>query len=79
MDFNDDTLDLLQRALGSMRPEPPQRGDLVTHTNDPDVLGIVLNTHSPGDWHKSEVQWDDDDDSEVLLSTFLRVISRADN
>jgi len=79
MDFNDDTVDLLQQALGAMRPEPPQRGDLVTHTNDPDVLGIVLDTMDPGGWRKAQVQWDDDDDSEWLLSTFLRVISRADN
>jgi len=79
MDFNDDTVDLLQQALGAMRPEPPQRGDLVIHTNDPDVLGIVLDTMDPGGWRKAQVQWDDDDDSEWLLSTFLRVISRADN
>ena len=79
MDFNDDTIDLLQRALEDMRPDPPQRGDLVTHHGDPDVLGIVLNTHSPGDWHKSQVQWEDDEESELLLSTFLQVISRADN
>ena len=79
MDINDDTIDLLQRALGAMRPDPPQPGDLVMHHGDPDVLGIVLSTMDPGDWHKAQVKWDDDDDSEWLLSTFLRVISRADN
>ena len=79
MKNNDDTLDMLQMALGALKPEPPERGDLVTHANDPDVLGIVLNTHSPGDWHKAEVQWEDDATPEVILSSFLSVISRADN
>tara|TARA_R110000824_G_scaffold59510_1_gene159793 strand:+ start:250 stop:489 length:240 start_codon:yes stop_codon:yes gene_type:complete len=79
MKYNDDTLDILQMALGAMKPSPPEPGDLVVHTNDPDVIGIVLNTHAPGDWHKSQVQWEDDEESELLLSTFLRVISRADN
>jgi|TARA_R110000824_G_scaffold87991_5_gene216553 hypothetical protein len=79
MKHDDDTLDMLQMALGALKPDPPEPGDLVMHTNDPDVLGIVLHTHSPGDWHKAEVQWEDDDSPEVLLSAFLKVISRADN
>ena len=41
--------------------------------------GVVLDTHSPGDWHKAEVQWDDDPETEVILSSFLKVISRAEN
>ena len=79
MDKNDDTLDFLQMALGNLKPDPPEPGDLVTHTSDPDVLGVVLHTHSPGDWHKAEVQWDDDDTPEVILSSFLKVVSRAEN
>jgi len=39
----------------------------------------VLHTHSPGEWHKAEVQWEDDEEPELLLSTFLKVISRAEN
>ena len=49
------------------------------HLNDPEVLGVVIYTHSPGDWHKAEVQWDDDPKPEVILSSFLKVISRAEN
>ena len=79
MNRTDDTLDLLQMALGTLKPDPPEPGDLVMHTNDPDVLGVVLHTHSPGDWHKAEVQWEDDTESEVILSSFLKVISRAEN
>ena len=76
---DDDTLDMLQMALGNLKADPPEPGDLVQHMHDPEVLGIVLHTHSPGEWHKAEVQWEDDDEPEVLLSTFLQVISRAEN
>ena len=79
MDRSDDTLDLLQMALGNLKPDPPEPGDLVMHMNDPEVLGVVIHTHSPGDWHKAEGQWDDDPKPEVLLSSFLKVISRAEN
>ena len=76
---DDDTLDFLQMALGNLKPDPPEPGDLVMHMHAPEVLGVVLDTHSPGDWHKAEVQWDDDPETEVILSSFLKVISRAEN
>ena len=76
---DDDTLDFLQMALGNLKPDPPEPGDLVMHMHDPEVLGVVLDTHSPGDWHKAEVQWDDDPETEIILSSFLKVISRAEN
>ncbi len=79
MKHDDDTLDFLQMALGNLKPDPPEPGDLVMHMNDPEVLGVVIDTHSPGDWHKAEVQWDDDPKPETLLSSFLKVISRAEN
>ena len=79
MRHDDDTLDFLQMALGNLKPDPPEPGDLVMHMNDPEVLGVVLHTHSPGDWHKAEVQWDDDPRPETILSSFLKVISRAEN
>ena len=70
---------LLKEALLQLREEPPERGDIVYHQDEPDVLGMVIDTKDPGGWSKAEVAWDGSQVSEWLFIKCLKVLDKADN
>ena len=73
----DDTL--LKEALALLREEPPQRGDIVYHYDEPDVLGLVVNVKDPGMWNKAEIIWEGSNIPEWLFTKCLKVLDKAYN
>ena len=73
----DDTI--LKEAFMLLRDDPPERGDLVYHCDEPDVLGLVVNVKDPGMWNKAEIMWEGSEVSEWLFTKSLKVLDKADN
>ncbi len=73
----DDTL--LKEALMLLRETPPERGDVVYHCEEPDILGLVVNVKDPGMWNKAEIVWEGSNVSEWLFTKCLKVLDKADN
>jgi len=57
----------------------PERGDVVYHYDEPDVLGLVVDVKDPGMWNKAEIVWEGSNVSEWLFTKCLKVLDKADN
>ena len=70
---------LLKEALALLRDDPPERGDVVYHYDEPYVFGLVVSVKDPGMWNKAEIVWEGSNVSEWLFTKCLKVLDKADN